>query len=228
MQYEEIIQKLELNADPKAKEGMARYGITPIQAYGVSIPTLRSIAKNTGKNHELSQKLWASNIRETRILASMIDNPGRVTQQQMDQWVHDFDYWEICDQCCINLFENTRFAYQKAVEWSSHHKEFVKRAGFVLMARLAVSDKTADDRLFESFFPRIQKESEDTRHYVKKAVNWSLRQIGKRNLTLNKKAIRIAHEILKMDSKTAKWIASDALKELTSEAIQRRLQAQLR
>ncbi len=202
---------------------MARFGINPENTYGVSIPNLRKIAKGTGVDHALAQQLWASNIHEARILASMIDKPEIVTEEQMEGWVKDFDSWDVCDQCCMNLFEKTEFAYHKAVEWSSNDKDFIKRAGFVLMARLAVSDKKADNKQFEGFLPIIKREATDKRNFVKKAVNWALRQIGKRNLTLNRKATETAREIQKMDSTSAKWIASDAIRELISEAVQERL-----
>lgn len=221
--YEEIIKKLKKLSEPKAIEGMARYGITPQKTFGVSIPNLRKIAQEAGRSRDLAQRLWASDIRETRILASMIDEPAGVTEDQMESWVKDFDYWEICDQCCMNLFEKTRFAYQKAEKWSQRKEEFVKRAGFVLMARLAVSDKKAEDVPFEKFFPLIKQESTDQRNFVKKAVNWALRQIGKRNHPLNKRAIKVAEEIQQMDSKAAKWIASDAIRELRSKEVQERL-----
>ena len=224
-EYDDILKKLKSLAKPESVEGMAKYGITAKSAYGVSIPNLRKIAKEIGVNHDLAQQLWASDIRETRILASMVDDPKMVTEKQMERWVKDFDYWEICDQCCMNLFEKTKLAYQKCVEWSSREEEFVKRAGFVLMARLAVSDKKADDKQFERFLPLIKREATDNRNFVKKAVNWALRQIGKRNLTLNGKAIETAKEIQKMDSRSAKWIASDAIRELTSERVQERLTA---
>ncbi len=221
--YDDILKKLKSLSNPQAIEGMAKYGITAKNTYGVSIPNLRKLAKEIGVNHNLAQQLWTSDIRETRILASMIGDPKMVTEEQMEEWVKDFDYWEICDQCCMNLFEKTEFAYQKCVEWSSREEEFVKRAGFVLMACLAVSDKKADDKEFERFFPIIKREADDNRNFVKKAVNWALRQIGKRNLNLNREAIETAKEIQKMDSRGAKWIASDAIRELTSEAVQKRL-----
>jgi len=223
MEYKDIIKKLKSLSNPKAIIGMARYGITPENTYGVSIPNLRKIAKEIGISHKLAQQLWVSNIRETKILASMIEELEIVTEKQMEDWVNEFNYWEICDQCCMNLFEKTKFAYKKAIEWSSKEEEFVKRAGFVLMARLAVSDKKADDNKFEKFFPIIKREATDDRNYVKKAVNWALRQMGKRNINLNSKAIDVAKEIKGMDSKSAKWIASDALRELTSTAVQERL-----
>jgi len=222
---ESVLKKLEGLSNPEAVEEMARFGITPKKTYGVAIPNLRKLAKEIGRDHSLAQQLYALGIRETMILASMIADPEAVTEEQMERWVAEFDYWEICDQCCANLFEKTRFAYQKAVEWSSREEEFVKRAGFVLMARLAVSDKKAGDEQFERFFPIIQREATDNRNYVKKAVNWALRQIGKRSPSLNSKAIEVAREIQKIDSRSARWIASDALKELTSEAVQRRLKS---
>ncbi len=221
--FDDIIEKLKSVSNPDAVEGMARFGITPENTFGVSIPNLRKIAKETKKNHALAQQLWESGFRETMILASMIDEPEMVTEEQMEKWVLDFDYWEICDQCCMNLFEKTGFAYEKAVEWSLRDEQFVKRAGFVLMARLAVSDKKADDSRFEQFFPMMLREADDERNFVKKAVNWALRQIGKRNLTLNEKAIETAMEIQKIDSKSARWIASDAIRELSGEAVQKRL-----
>jgi len=223
MEYEKVIEKLKYLSNPKAIIGMVRYGIAPENTYGVSIPNLRKIAKEIGISHQLAQQLWTTNIRETKILASMIEDPEMVTEEQIEDWVKEFNYWEICDQCCMNLFERTKFAYKKAIEWSSREKEFVKRAGFVLMARLAVSDKKAGNKRFEKFLPVIKREATDDRNYVKKAVNWALRQIGKRNLNLNGKAIKIAKEIQKMDSKTAKWIASDAIRELTSNAVQKKL-----
>ncbi len=225
MQYNDILQKLKALSDPEAVAGMARFGINPENTYGVSIPNLRQIAKETGKDHALAQQLWASGIHEARILASMVDDPEMVTEEQMESWVQDFDSWDVCDQCCMNLFEKTGFAYQKANEWSSNDREFTKRTAFVLIARLAVSDKKADDDLFESFFPLIKREAGDNRNFVKKAVNWALRQIGKRNLNLNRKAIQVAEDIQRTDSKSARWIAADALRELTSPAVQERLHA---
>ena len=221
--FNDIIEKLKSVSNPDAVEGMARFGITPENTFGVSIPNLRKIAKETKKNHALAQQLWESGFRETMILASMVDEVEMVTDEQMEKWVLDFDYWEICDQCCMNLFEKTGFAYEKAVEWSLRDEQFVKRAGFVLMARLAVSDKKADDSRFEQFFPMMLREADDERNFVKKAVNWALRQIGKRNLALNVKAIETAKEMQGIDSKSARWIASDAIRELSGEVVQKRL-----
>jgi len=204
MEYEKVIKKLKLLSNPETIISMARYGITPENTYGVPIPNLRKIAKEIGIDRKLAQQLWTTNIRETKILAGMIEDPKMLTEEQIEDWVKGFNYWEICDQCCMNLFEKTEFAYKKAIEWSSRGKEFVKRAGFVLMARLAVSDKKAVNDKFEEFFPIIKKEATDDRSYVKKAVNWALRQIGKRSLNLNGKAIKVAKEIQRIDSKSAK------------------------
>jgi len=223
MQLEGILAKLRSMSDPKAVEGMARFGISPKNTYGVSIPTLRAMAKAIGRDHALAQQLWSSGVHEARILASMVDSLGSVTEEQIEQWVRDFDSWDVCDQCCSNLFDKTGFAYQKAVEWSKREEEFVKRAGFVLMAVLAVHDTKAKDEEFEKFLPLIKGESTDERNFVKKAVNWALRQIGKRNAVLNKEAIKTAREIQKVNSKSAKWVASDALKELTREAIRKKI-----
>ena len=221
--YSDIIKKLKSLSDPDAVKGMARFGINPKTAYGVSIPNLSKIARETGPNQYLAQQLWMSGIHEARILACLIDEPELVTETQMDRWVKDFDSWDVCDQCCSNLFDKTPFAYQKAEAWSKREEEFVKRAGFVLMAALSVHDKMATDEGFAKFLPMIKREATDERNFVKKAVNWALRQIGKRNLNLNKMAIKTAEEIKQIDSKSARWIAADAIRELTSEAIQNRL-----
>ncbi len=224
MNYPETMERLKALSNPKAVEGMARYGINPHNTYGVSIPNLRKMAKDIGVNHTMAQLLWASGIHEARILASMIDDPKKVNEGQMEAWVRDFDSWDVCDQCCMNLFEDTGFAYEKAAEWSSRDEEFIKRAGFVLMARLAVSDKKAVDDRFEAFFELIKRGASDERNYVKKAVNWALRQIGKRSKRLNSKSIVTAQEIQKMDSNSARWIAADAIRELTSGPVQKKLQ----
>ena len=219
----EIIQKLKSLANPKNVEGMARFGICPNNTLGISVPVLRDIAREAGKDHQLAHELWASGIHEARILACFVDKPEMVTESQMESWVKDFDSWDVCDQCCGDLFDRTKFAHQKAVEWSGREEEFVKRAGFTLMAALAVHDKKASDADFLKFLPIIKRESTDERNFAKKAVNWALRNMGKRNLNLNKMAIKTAEEIQKIDSKSARWIAADALRELTGEAVQKRL-----
>ena len=202
---------------------MARYGISRKKTYGVSIPNLRRLARELGKDHSLAQELWSSGVHEARILASMIDDPEDVTEDQMENWARAFDSWDVCDQCCNNLFSRTRFAYQKAEEWSAAEGEYVKRAGFVLMATLAVHDKVALDEVFTRFLPMIMRESDDGRNFVKKAVNWALRQIGKRNRVLNEKALETAGQIERKKSSSARWIGKDAMKELRSEAVHRRL-----
>ncbi|MCK4819911.1 DNA alkylation repair protein [bacterium] len=223
MDLESILALFTQLGNPLAAEGMAKYGITAQKIYGVSIPALRRLAKQLGMNHTLAQKLWMVNSRESRIFASMIANPHIVSESLLDAWVNDFDSWEVCDQCCMNLIEITQFAVPKSLEWSARDKEFVKRAGFVLMARLAVSNKHAENALFTRFFPIIYRESQDNRNYVKKAINWALRQIGKRDLELNTEAIKMAEAIQNLDSKSARWIAKDALRELKNPQIQARI-----
>lgn len=204
-------------------EGMSRYGIKSKKVLGINAPVLRKLAKQIGKDHALARELWSTEILEARILAALVDDPKLVTERQMDEWVHGFDNWAICDGCCSNLFDKTSYAYKKAFDWVQSEKEFVRRAGFVMMAALAVHDKKSNDEWFISFLPIIKEYAIDERNFVKKAVNWSLRQIGKRNFTLNNKAVQLTREIHELDSKSAKWIASDALRELTSEAVQKRL-----
>ena len=223
MRYEDILQKLESLSNPEAVAGMARFGIRPAHTFGVAMPTLRQLARQIGHDHQLAGRLWTAGIRETRILATLVDDPRQVTDEQMERWALEFDGWELCDQCCMNLFERLPNAYAKCVEWSSRGEELVKRAAFVLMARLAVSDKKAQDDAFEDFFILIWRESSDSRDLVKKAVNWALRQIGKRDIELNARAIATAQALQALESKSARWIASDALRELTSPAVQARL-----
>jgi len=213
MQYEGIVKKLRASANPKNVAGMARFGINPKNTLGVSIPVLRKIAKEIGKDQSLAQELWKSGIHEARILAALVGEPGKLTEKQMDSWVKDFDSWDVCDQVCSNLFDKTPYAYKKAAIWSSNKREFIKRAGYVLMACLSVHDKRDDDKRFSEFFPLIVKGSTDERNFVKKAVNWALRQIGKRNASLNKEAVKTAKKIQLIPSKSAKWIAADALRE---------------
>ncbi len=223
MTYNEIIRKLKSKRNPRNIAGMARFGINPENTLGIAIPVLRSIAKSIGTDHALALKLWASGIHEARILASIVDDPARVTEAQMERWVRQFDSWDVCDQCCGNLFDKTPLAYSKAVEWSKREKEFEKRAGFALMAYLASHDKAARDAQFEKFLPLILRGARDERNFVRKAVNWALRGIGKRNARLNRDAIKTAREIQKIRVKSAQWVAADALRELTSSAVQERL-----
>ena len=223
MQLKAVLAELKSMGDPQAAAGMARYGIKADRALGVSIPGLQSLAKKIGKNRKLAEDLWSSAIHEARILACMIDDPQQITADRLERLVNEFDSWDLCDQCCNRLFSKTPFARQKALAWANRPEEFVKRAGFVLMAVLAVHDKKAADKQFDPFFERIKKEAIDERNFVKKAVNWALRQIGKRNMSLNRKAIAVAEEIQQFESKTARWVASDALRELRGGKIQKRL-----
>jgi 3-methyladenine DNA glycosylase AlkD len=193
---------------------MARYGINAKDTLGVSIPVIRGLAKQAGRSHDLAEELWRSGIHEARILATLVDDHARVTRSQMNRWVRDLDSWDVCDQLCSNLFRYTPFAFDKAAEWAGAKQEFVRRAGFSLMAGLAVKAKAATDEQFEAFFPLITEAATDDRNMVKKAVNWALRQIGKRNPHLRKVAIAKAEEIRKIDSRAARWIAADALREL--------------
>jgi len=214
---------MESLADPQAVAGMARFGIRARKVYGLSAPVLRKLAREVGKDHMLAQRLWATGIHDARELAALVDDPLQVSEEQMERWARGFDNWAVCDGACIHLFRSSPLARRKCVEWSSRREEFVKRAAFALMAGLAVGDKSAPDEVFLRFLPIIERESRDARNFVKKAVNWALRQIGKRNRRLNRAAIRAAREIHRLDCPSARWIASDALRELQSRAVQKRL-----
>ncbi len=220
-----LVNELRRLGDPTAAQGMARFGIKGSRVLGVSIPNLREIAGREGKSHTAALELWETAIHEARILASMIDDPEKVTDQQMEDWIKDFDSWDLVDQTCGNLFDKTPFAVTKALEWTRREREYEKRAGFSLMATLAVHDKQSDDETFLSFLPAILREARDERNFVKKAVNWSLRQVGKRNERLNRAAIDTAEKIRRIDSRAARWIATDALHELRSEPVQQKLRS---
>lgn len=211
-----IIDLLREKADARYHAGMKRFGIDNEKALGVKVPEIRKLAKIIKRDHQLALHLWDTHIHEARILASLVADPNQVSPQLIDSWAKDFTSWDICDQSCGNLFDRTPYAVEKALAFSSRKEEFVKRAGFVLMAGLAVHDKKADDKVFIQFFPVIAREAWDQRNFVKKAVNWALRQIGKRNDRLLPLAIQCASAISLQDSKTAKWIAGDALRELTN------------
>lgn len=223
MKAKHLIARLNSLANPINAAGMARFGINPEKTLGVPMPVIRTMAKETGKDHGLALALWACEIHEARILASLVDNCREVTSEQMEEWVLDFNSWDVCDQVCSNLFQKTPFAVQKALDWSKREEVFVKRAGFVLIARIAVADKKAPDELFEQFYPLIISESCDDRPMVRKAVNWAIRQIGKRNLNLNKRAVEVSKKIRLSGTRPGRWIAADALRELTSPKVQDRL-----
>ncbi len=223
MLLKEVLNQLQPLGSTSNVAGMARFGIRAQEAFGVATPDLRKLARQIGKDHTLALQLWATGIHDAKVLACLVDDPVRVTERQMERWASNFDNWAVCDACCSQLFDKTQWAYQKAAEWSSRREEYVKRAGFTLMAAMAVHDKGASNRYFAEFLPFIERESTDERNFVRKAVNWALRQIGKRNRALNKRAIEMAKVIRAIDSKSARWIAADALRELTSSAVQKRL-----
>lgn len=213
----DVLARLKALANPENVAGMARYGINTRNTLGISIYTLRPLAKELGQDHALALALWECGLHEAHILAAYVDDPGQVSPSQMDRWALDFDSWDVCDQVCSSLFDRTPYAWEKAVEWSEREEEFVKRAGFVLMAALAAHDKKSPDERFELFFQLILRESCDERNFVKKAVNWALRGLGKRSRMLNQRAVETAEQIVKLDCRAAKWIARDALRELTSQ-----------
>ncbi len=225
MEYEEVIARLKAQENPVNVAGMARFGIRSKNTLGISIYDLRKIAHEIKKDHELAKYLWDSGVHEARILASFIDEPEKVTEAQLDSWVKDFDSWDIVDQVS-ELIAKTPFVIKKIHEWSERDEEFVKRTAFSLIAEVTWHDKKLADADIEQFFPVIKNASMDERNFVKKAVNWALRNIGKRNVALNKRAVAVAKEIQNIDSKSARWIAADALRELTGEAVQKRLAAQ--
>jgi 3-methyladenine DNA glycosylase AlkD len=212
-------------ADPSRLPGMARVGINVDQAIGVSVPHLRKLGRRLGRDHGLALDLWDSGIHEARILASMVDEPADVTREQMETWVADFDSWDLCDQVIGNLFDRTGFAAEAAHEWTTRPEEFVKRAGFSLIATSAVHDRTSPDRSFTAWFPTIRQGAADDRNYVKKAVSWALRQIGKRNPALNAAAIAEAETLAASAVTCTRWVGRDALRELQLDETQRRLRA---
>jgi len=214
MTPQEVIEQLKQSADTSRLEGMKRYAIDISNALGVTMPEIRKLSREIKKDHNLALELWQTGIRECQILASLVDDKTLVSKHQMDQWVADFNSWEVCDQACGNLLVRTPYAVEKALEYCTSKEEFIKRAGFVLMAEMQVHNKKVKDEELMPFFPVIEREAWDNRNFVKKAVNWALRQIGKRNKTLNQMAISTAKRIALQDSRSAKWIAADALREL--------------
>lgn len=229
MNVDEVIERLRKLGTPENVAGMERFAISTTKSFGVRAPELKQFARELRKRaddrHLLAQELWDTGIYDARAVAFLIDEPQRVTEKQMDAWVKDFDNWATVDGCCSYLFCRTPFAYEKAVEWTEREREFEKRAGFSLMAYLAVHDKKAPDEKLAAFLPVMEKHACDERNFVKKAVNWALRQVGKRSLTLNKLAVETAERIKHQDTRSARWIASDALRELGSDGVQSRLAA---
>jgi 3-methyladenine DNA glycosylase AlkD len=221
----DVLGKLRSKAQPEQLKGMARYGMTIENRLGVSVPDMRKLAKELGRDHKLALSLWKTGVAEARILAGMVGDPDKLTEEQMEEWVKGIDSWDVCDQVCMNLFEKNRLAWKKIIDWSGRKEEFVKRTAFSLIACLAWHDKKTSDEKFIELLPVITRAATDERNFVKKAVNWALRNIGKRNLNLNKAAISAARRIQRLDSKAARWIAADAIRELESEAIQSKLKS---
>jgi 3-methyladenine DNA glycosylase AlkD len=218
-----VLRQLKALANPKVRAKMAYFGVNVPKAHGISVPVLHKFAKQIGKDHRLAQQLWKSCIHEARILATLIGESEKVTSAEMERWVRDFDSWDVVDAASCYLYAQARPAWSKAAAWSNRREEFVKRASFSLMAYLSYKDKTASDSRFLQFLRVIEREAYDERNFVKKAVNWALRNIGKRNARLNREAIRTAERIRRQGSRAARWIAADALRELQGVAVQTRL-----
>jgi 3-methyladenine DNA glycosylase AlkD len=229
----ELLLRMRAAANPDNVAGMMRYGISGEGALGVSMPYLRGIARemrvarraNLDGAHALAAALWDSRVHEARILAALVDVPALVTSAQADRWAAQIDSWDVCDQLCSNLLGYTSFAYSKVDEWAAAQPEFVKRAGFVLICALTVHDKKTGDEPFLHFLTLIEREAGDERNFVKKAVNWALRQIGKRNRNLHAAAVALARRLRESESKAARWVASDALRELSDEKVIARLRS---
>jgi 3-methyladenine DNA glycosylase AlkD len=220
---EDVLARLRGLADPTRLAGMARYGIATDSAYGVTVPELRKVARQLGSDHELAAGLWDSGVPEARILASLVDDAALVDDAQFERWAAEFDSWDLCDQVCQNLFRHARPAWPKAVEWTRRSELFVKRAGFTLMAGLAVADKQARDERFAELLEPLADGADDERPLVRKAASWALRAIGKRSPELNAVAVETAGKLHEAGAPGARWVGADALRELESEAVQRRL-----
>jgi 3-methyladenine DNA glycosylase AlkD len=220
----EILSYLEKKGSADARAGMSRFGINADNAFGIRIPVLRDLAKQYKKDHALALELWASGYHEARILASMVDDPKLCTEKQMEEWVVEFDSWDLCDQTCFGLFARTAYGWKKTFEWPHREEEFVRRAGFALMAAFTLCKTRVSDEDLLTFLPLIEKYSADERNFVRKAVNWALRQVGKRNHNLNSHAIVLAEKLLNSENKTARWIGKDAFRELTGEGVKKTLE----
>jgi 3-methyladenine DNA glycosylase AlkD len=223
-----VLRELKSLADPKVRAKMEYFGVRVPNAHGISAPVLHALAKRMGKDHSLALELWTTGNHEARILATLISESEKVTAAEMERWVRDFDSWDVVDAACCYLYAQARPAWRKIAPWSRRREEFVKRAAFSLMAYLSYKDLEARDANFRECLRIIEREAYDDRNFVKKAVNWSLRNIGKRNLQLNREAIRAAQRIRRQGSRSARWIAADALRELNSPAVQARLRRKAR
>jgi 3-methyladenine DNA glycosylase AlkD len=220
---DEVLDRLRTLAVPERLLGMARYGIPTEHAYGVTLPELRTVARDLGRDHELAAALWASGVHEARILAGLVDDPALVDDAQFERWAAAFDSWDLCDQVCQNLFRHAAPAWTKAAEWTRRPELFVKRAGFSLVAGLAVADKRADDERFAVLLPMLAERADDDRPLVRKGASWALRAIGKRSPRLHALAIDTATGLRRRGGRGARWVGADVLRELQSEAVQRRL-----
>jgi 3-methyladenine DNA glycosylase AlkD len=214
---------LKRHSTRRTLEGMARYGIPSDNAFGVSVADIHALAKKLGRNHLLAAALWKNGCYEARMLACFVDEPERVTTGQMDRWCRNFDSWAICDTACFHLFDRTPFAWEKARQWSTSPSEFVKRAAFALMASLVAHDKAARDTQFLALLPLIEQGAHDERNFVKKAVNWALRAIGKHSSTLNAAAVKVASRLASSKESACRWVGKDALRELASPKVCSRL-----
>lgn len=218
-----VLDEMWAVASEDHRVGMARFGIPIERAMGIPVPLLRKMSRVYRNEHELAIELWNSGWHEARILAPMVADPKQTTSELVDRWTEEFDAWDICDQCCQNLFRLTSFAYDKVYEYALREEEFVRRTAFALMATLAVGDKAAEDERFLPFFGLIERTSGDSRNFVRKAVNWALRQIGKRNQRLHREALEMSRRLVSMSDKTAVWIGKDALRELSDPKVMARI-----
>jgi len=223
MDTNEVLAWLRRTGTRRTVEGMARYGLPSDRAFGVTVGTMQAMAKRIGKDHDLAEALWASGWYEARMMAAFVGDPRRVTRRQMNAWAADFDNWGICDTACFHLFDRTPFAWEKARQWSKSPREFVKRAGFALMASLVAHDTAAPDREFPALLPLIEKGAHDERNFVKKGVNWALRAIGKRSSVLNAAAVASARRLALSDEPAPRGVGKDALRELAGPQVRSRL-----
>ena len=222
MDLKQVISELKSLENPANKAGMARFGINVENALGISMKSLEPISKRIKKNHKLGLELWETEIHEARILAILISEADKLTFEQVENWVNDFASWDICDQACLKLFRKSSVAVERIDDWIRNEKEFVRRAGFALLATLAVHLKGQEnDSFFVKYFEQMLQYSVDERNFVKKAINWAIRQAGKRNEKMRRLVIGLCEKILETHSKSksAQWIAQNALKELSSAKI---------
>lgn len=221
---QDTVAELRRLSDPDVVEGRARFGINPKRSLGVSMPMLRAMAKRLGRDQKFAEGLWATGIHDARLLAAFTGEPQVITSATMDRWTQQFDTWDICDACCGSLFDKTRFAYAKPWQWAESEREFVRRAAFSMIAWLTVHDKRAGDEQFLEYLPLIRQYASDNRNFVKKAIDWALRNIGKRNEALREAALETAYEIRREeDTPGGRWVSRVAIRELESDAVRLRV-----